>query len=172
MKWDRSMAAPGLEHSYSPCLVQLAVFNQNQLLLHQLQIMQVLCVNIQELRSQLMLSFAKKKVQRHWKFYDNAIIGAFQRWSDPIDSHYGFFCDALNNWSHRLAFLWISTFQLFQGEDSSLKSSLLLCFGLSLCPTFDDYFIFAIFDEQSCMIVKFTAICYSASSSESFPGLH
>ena len=42
MKWDRSMAAPGLEHSYSPCLVQLAVFNQNQMLLHQLQIMQVL----------------------------------------------------------------------------------------------------------------------------------
>ena len=36
------MAAPGLEHSYSPCLVQLAVFNQNQMLLHQLQIMQVL----------------------------------------------------------------------------------------------------------------------------------
>ena len=62
------MAAPGLEHSYSPCLVQLVVFNQNQMLLHQLQIMQLLYVNIQELRSQLMLSFAKKIVQRHWKF--------------------------------------------------------------------------------------------------------
>ena len=95
------MAAPGLEHSYSPCLVQLAVFNQNQLLLHQLQIMQVLCVNIQELRSQLVLSFAKKYYSLPGKdiggFQDNAIIGAFQRWSDPIDSHYGFFCDALNN---------------------------------------------------------------------------
>ena len=45
------MAAPGLEHFYSPCLVQLAVFNQNQMLLHQLQIMQVLYINIQELRN-------------------------------------------------------------------------------------------------------------------------
>ena len=48
-------------------------------------------------------------------------------------------------------FLWISAFQLFQGEDSSL-SSLLLCFGLSLLPKFDAYFIFAICDKQSCMI--------------------
>ena len=45
------MAAPGLEHFYSPCLVQLTVFNQNQMLPHQIQIMQVLYINIQELRN-------------------------------------------------------------------------------------------------------------------------